>query len=74
MAQISLAGARVSAGYTQETLAKELGVTRNTIINWETGKKKMKTVNLYAFCMATGFDPKDIFLPSEFTNSESEVN
>ena len=33
--QISLAAARVNAGLTQRDVASELGVSQNTIINWE---------------------------------------
>ena len=64
MAQVTLKGARVSAGYSQEALAKKLEVSRDTINKWETGKLKMRTVNLYAFCLVTGFEPADILLPS----------
>ena len=64
MAKVTLAGARVSAGYTQTELAEKLGVSRDTIGKWESGKIKIKTVNLFAFCLATGFDPVDILLPS----------
>lgn len=35
MIQISLAAARVNAGLTQRDAAREMGVTQNTIINWE---------------------------------------
>lgn len=64
MAQVTLAGARVSAGYTQEELAKKLGVSRDLVARWETGKAKVRTINLYAFCQVTGFEPADILLPS----------
>lgn len=33
--QISLAAARVNAGMTQEKVAKEMHVSKNTIVNWE---------------------------------------
>lgn len=36
--QITLAAARVNAGLTQEAAAKKMGVTKQTIINWEKGK------------------------------------
>ena len=74
MVKVSLAGARISAGYTQEELAKKLGVTRNTVNKWENGKIKLNTTNLYAICLVTGFDPADIFLPTESAKRESEVN
>jgi len=64
MAQVTIAGARVSAGKTQQELADELGVSRDLIIKIENGKVKIRTVYLYAICMATGFKPADILLPS----------
>lgn len=36
--QISMAAARVNAKMTQADAAKEMGVSRQTIINWEKGK------------------------------------
>ena len=36
--QISLAAARVNAGLTQEEVAKQLKVSKNTVVNWENGK------------------------------------
>lgn len=38
MIQISLAAARVNAEMTQETVAKEMHVSKNTVVNWEKGK------------------------------------
>ena len=35
--QISLAAARVNAGLTQEKVAKEMKVSKNTVVNWEKG-------------------------------------
>ena len=64
MKQVTLKGARISAGYTQEELAKTLGISRDTVAKWETGKIKIKTINVYAICQATGFEPADILLPS----------
>ena len=63
MAKIPLNAARVAAGLTQEELGEKMGVSRQTIINWETGKQEMKTVYLYAFCHVTGFSEDDILLP-----------
>ena len=35
--QITLAAARVNAGFTQEEVAKKMGISKQTIINWEKG-------------------------------------
>ena len=42
--QISLAAARVNAGMTQEKVAKEMHVSKNTIVNWEKGTSE-PTIN-----------------------------
>lgn len=44
--KITLAAARVNAGMTQEEVAKEMHVSKNTIVNWENGKVEMKQHNL----------------------------
>jgi putative transcriptional regulator len=67
MAKIPINAARVAAGLTQEELAEKMGVSRQTIINWETGKQEMKTLYLYAFCHVTGFSEDDILLPKMST-------
>lgn len=36
--QISLAAARVNAEMTQEYVAKILGVSKQTVVNWEKGR------------------------------------
>lgn len=35
---VTLAGARVSAGFTQQEAADRVNVTKQTIIRWENGK------------------------------------
>lgn len=46
MPKISLASARVNAKKTQEDVAKELGVSKTTINNWESGKATPRGDNL----------------------------
>ena len=67
MAQVTLAGARISAGYTQEQLAKKLGVSRVLITNLESGKAELKPFYLYAICHVTGFPESAILLPDTST-------
>lgn len=53
--RISLAAARVNAGLSQETASEKLGVTAETLRNWETGKtvpgydKVMALCDLYQY-------------------------
>ncbi len=63
MAKVTLAGARVSAGLTQQELADKLGVSRCSVANWESGKTEIRTATFIAFCHVTGFDRDDILLP-----------
>lgn len=72
MAKISLAAARVNTGLTQEQLAKKMGVSRQMVVEWENGKREMRTVYLYAFCHITGFSEDDIFLPVKSTECRQE--
>lgn len=46
MPEISMKAARINAGLTQLELAKIIGVTRNTVANWETGKTEPSVVQL----------------------------
>ena len=46
MPKISLKAARVNAGLTQEQAAKAIGKTKQTIVNWETGKTDIKYSDL----------------------------
>ncbi len=70
--KISMAAARVNAGYTQEKIADALGISRQTYASWESGKADMKIAYFIAFCQITGFSTDDIFLPIESTESEVE--
>ena len=63
MAKISLEAARVNAGLTQEELAQKMGVSRQSVFDWENGKRAMRPVYLYMFCGITGFTEDDILLP-----------
>lgn len=63
MAKVTIAGARISAGFTQEELAEKLGVSRDLIGKIEKGKVKIKPHYIFAICQVTGFEPADIILP-----------
>lgn len=69
MQQITLKAARVTRGLTQAELADEMGVSRSIINKWETGKQKISTTSLYAFCYVTKFSVDDIILPEMSTES-----
>ena len=67
MRQISVKAARAEKGLTQQELAEKMGVSRQSVIAWESNRKGMTKSHLLAFCMVTGFNEDEIFLPKEST-------
>lgn len=63
MTKIPFKAARVAAGLTQQELAEKIGVSRYTVIDWENGKREIRTPYLHLFCTITGFSEDDIILP-----------
>ena len=61
--QISLAAARVNAGLTQEDVAREFHVSKNTIVNWEKGKVIPKPAEFEKLCRTYQIPADNIFLP-----------
>lgn len=62
--KISLRAARVNAGLTQNEAAKKIGVTRDTLRNWETGKSSPNVVIFKTIEKVYGMSYDDIsFLP-----------
>ncbi len=62
--QISLAAARVNAGMTQEDTAREMQVSKQTIVNWEKGKVVPKPAQLEMMCRLYKIGIDYIFLPT----------
>ena len=60
--QISMAAARVNAGLTQSELARRMKVSRNTVVNWETGKVIPNFAQLNLFCSIVKIPIDYIFL------------
>ena len=67
--KISLAAARVNAGLTQEAAAKKMGVTKQTIINWEKGKVVPGIPEMEMLSKIYSMPQDYIFLPCYSTNS-----
>ena len=67
MAKITLAAARVNKGWTQQELADKMGVSRQSIIDWENAKREMRPVYIHAFCAIVGMSEDDILLPTVIT-------
>ena len=67
MAKITLAAARVNKGWTQAELAEKLGVSRQSVFDWENGKREMRPVYVHAFRAVVGMSEDDILLPEVTT-------
>ena len=63
MARITLKAARVNLGLTQAEIADRMGVSRQTVFEWENGKREIKPAYLYMFCGIAGVSEDDIILP-----------
>ena len=61
--QITMAAARVNAGLTQTELSKLMRVSRNTVVNWETGRVVPTFAQLTLFCSIVNMPIDNIFLP-----------
>lgn len=60
--KISMAAARVNAKKTQEEVAREMGVTKQTIVNWENGKVIPKPAQFKMYCCIVNAPEDIIFL------------
>ncbi len=68
--KIKLNAARVNAGFTQEEVAKLLGKSKNTIVNWENGRSAPDIETGKALAKLFGMSVDDlIFLPNDCTLS-----
>lgn len=67
--QISLAAARVNARMTQEEVAEKIGVTKQTIINWEKGRVIPKIPEVEMLSRIYNIPQDNIFLPCYSTKS-----
>ena len=62
--KISLAAARVNAGLSQADVARELHMSKSTIVKWESGKTPIGVPQLRALCDIYNMPSDYIFLPS----------
>lgn len=67
MPKITLAAARVNAGYTQTEVASKLHVSNKTVLNWEKGISDMSYPTLKVLSDLYNMPIDFIFLPHEST-------
>lgn len=65
--RISLKAARVNAEMTQEEVAEELGVSKQTIVNWEKGKVIPSFATLNTLANLYKYPVDNIFLRTNIT-------
>ncbi len=70
MAKIPLKAVRAIIGYSQEKLAEELNIARETVIAYENGYAKVKPMYLYSVCYLAKLSTDDILLPEVSTKNE----
>lgn len=63
MLQISLEAARVNAKMTQAEAAEKIGVSRQTIMNWEKGKIAPRIPEMKMISNIYNIPEDNIFLP-----------
>ncbi len=61
--QISLAAARVNAKLTQDEVAREMKVSKNTVVAWENGKAEPKISQARELSKLYCIPLDNIFLP-----------
>lgn len=67
--KITLKAARVNAGLTQTAFAEALGVSKMTVCEWESGKRRVRPVYMPLIAQVTGVSMNDIILPVIITKS-----
>ena len=70
--KLTIKAARVSAGYTQETMAKAIGLTREYINTLENGRAPFTKTILLAWSKVTGFEVDDFILPEMSAQKQTE--
>lgn len=63
--KITMAAARVNAGYTQVQIAKMMHVSPNTVHFWETGKVVPKLAQFEMFAKLCKRSPDKIIMPTK---------
>ena len=68
--KITLRAARINAGMHQSAVAGKLGVSKESIANWERGKVPLKATVLLQLCQLYGIPIDNILLPQMFDLNE----
>lgn len=63
--KISIKGARIEKHMTQEKAGEAIGVTKETISNWERGITAPTVPQLIKLCEVYDVEIRDVFLPEK---------
>ena len=74
MLKDKLAKLRKAKRMTQEDLAKRSGVSRNSITNWETGKREPKLIDIEKLAKVLNVSPNDFLDETHEVNSKSSAS
>ncbi len=64
---------RKSKGWTQNDLAERSGYSRSSIINWETGKRAPRTVDIERLAIVLGVSPSDFLDNINSSNTQENL-
>lgn len=67
--RITLAAARVNAGYTQKEVASIMHKTEQTIVNWERGRSDIDYANFVFLCNLYKAPVDAVFMPKASTST-----
>lgn len=70
MKRKALVKARLSMGLSQEKLAERIGVTRNTISEWERGIQNPYPLHVHALCMLFGQSAQELAIDARWRELE----
>lgn len=68
--KVSLKAARVNANMLQSDVAEKLGVSKESVANWENGKTAPRSTTLVRLCNLYEIPIDAIFLPIRFDKNE----
>ena len=67
MVQMTIAAARVNAGYKQGAAARLIGVSQQTLRNWEKGKTIPNQMHIEAMCKLYGVTYDVLFFANKIS-------
>ena len=70
--KLDIRTARVSRGMTQSTLAEKVGVSKTTIVKWESGEASPTTPNFFTLCEVLNYEPNDIFFERKVDETKTK--